>query len=513
MLFNSPEFIFIFLPAVLLLFHGLRVGGRPVAALWALLVASTFFYGWWNPVYLALIGLSIVGNLAVSGLIAAAPKGSVTRKAIVTSGVAANLLVLAYFKYIGFLLSIVTGISGTESPELHVALPLAISFFTFTQISYLLDVHAERTKVDNPLSYALFVVFFPHLIAGPIVHHRELAEQFVPATHKPMDWNDFAVGMTLFAGGLFKKVAIADYASTFVGPVYLNATLGRPIDFIGAWGGALAYSFQLYFDFSGYSDMALGLALLFGIRLPINFLSPYKAASLIDFWRRWHITLSQFLRDYLYVPLGGNRHGRARELFAVTVTMFLGGLWHGAGWTFVLWGLGHGVLLIVNHLWRVVANRRAIRLPSIVGWALTFLAVTVLWVVFRASDLTAAGNMLRAMADPRHVLIPTALEAHMGAFSDVFKYWGWRFDDNRPFFSVQQMVFLSGCFFIVLALPNLYEFLAGFRPALETEKFAVKASRMMWRPSLAWLVLFAVMLSYASLGTMITASEFLYFRF
>ena len=291
--------------------------------------------------------------------------------------------------------------SGAEPVFLNIVLPLGISFFTFQKIALITDAYLGKVERLNALDYMLFVMFFPQLIAGPIVHHSEVMPQF--AARRCVEMSDVALGLTIFVGGLAKKVLFADGAAQFATPVFDAAAAGTAPTFFQAWLGALAYTVQLYFDFSGYSDMAIGAALLFGIRLPINFASPYKATSIIDFWRRWHMTLSRFLRDYLYVPLGGNRRGPARRYMNLGITMVLGGLWHGAGWTFVLWGAMHAGYLGVNHAWRALARRRAFAhrmtpLGNLAGGGMTFLAVVAAWVVFRAADVPTAGLLLRAMA-------------------------------------------------------------------------------------------------------------------
>ncbi|MGH6886959.1 MAG: MBOAT family O-acyltransferase, partial [Geminicoccales bacterium] len=331
MLFNSFEFILAFLPVTLIGFF--LLGGResPRAALSWLVLTSLFFYGWWNPSYLVLIIGSICFNFFVGQRLLAR-----SSKAILGFGVAVNLLSIAYFKYAGFLAFNIEELAGVEVGLEHIVLPLAISFFTFQQIAYLVDAHRGEVRAEGFVNYALFVTFFPQLIAGPIVHHSEVLPQFARRSTYRLDLDNLALGLTVFSIGLFKKVVLADGIATYATPMFAAAQGGYEPTLFEAWGGALAYTFQLYFDFSGYSDMAVGLGLMFNIRIPINFDSPYKAVNVIDFWRRWHITLSRFLRDYLYIPLGGNRRGPERRYVNLMLTMLLGGLWHGAGWTFVI---------------------------------------------------------------------------------------------------------------------------------------------------------------------------------
>jgi alginate O-acetyltransferase complex protein AlgI len=333
MLFNSYTFIFIFLPITLLVFFSIGGKGHHRIAIAWLVAASLFFYGWWNPAYLSLILGSILFNYAVgvalSNLQAQSSASHLTKKIILSFGILVNLFLLAYFKYANFFVDNLNSLSGSNFHLQTIILPLAISFFTFQQITYLVDAYKGETREYNFLHYCLFVTFFPQLIAGPIVHHREMLPQFVKNTIYKFNHQHLAIGLTIFFIGLFKKVVLADGVAVYATPVFEAAEQGVMLTFFEAWAGALAYTFQLYFDFSGYSDMAIGIARMFGIRLPLNFNSPYKSVNIIEFWRRWHITLSRFLRDYLYIPLGGNRKGKFRRYINLMITMLLGGLWHG----------------------------------------------------------------------------------------------------------------------------------------------------------------------------------------
>mgnify|MGYP003343037928 CR=1 FL=1 len=328
MLFNSYPFIFFYLPIVFLLFFQLSKLNKPNAICW-LGLASLFFYGWWNPKYVLLLLSSILFNYTVGKEICRQP--SLKRKKYFLWGsVTANLLLLGFFKYTNFFIEGVNRIGGNLSP-IEIVLPLGISFFTFTQIAFLVDAYRGIAKEYKFSHYLLFVTWFPHLIAGPVLHHKQMMPQFSFFKTYRLNPESIAVGLTLFSIGLFKKVVFADQFALYANPVFDGAHHGQSPMLFEAWIGALAYTLQLYFDFSGYSDMAIGLSRLFNIRLPLNFNSPYKAASIIEFWRRWHMTLSTFLRDYLYIPLGGNRRGPVRHQFNIMVTMLLGGLWHGAG--------------------------------------------------------------------------------------------------------------------------------------------------------------------------------------
>ena len=339
MLFSSYTFLFQFLPAVVLAFAAAR-RHSPRAGILVLAAASLFFYGAWRPVYLLLLLASIAANFAL-GLLMEDP---LRRRTVGTLGVALNLALLCYFKYTNFILDSVSALTGAPLPFVNVVLPLGISFFTFQQIAYLVDVMRGAKVERDIVAYTLFVSFFPHLIAGPLVHHAEMIPQFKRAAHVALGGAGGA-GIAIFAAGLFKKVVIADNLAQFVSPVFAHLDAGGAVDARRGRGFRRCPTrLQIYFDFSGYSDMAIGLALMFGIRLPVNFHSPYKATSIIDFWRRWHITLSRFLRDYLYIPLGGNRLGERRRYLNLMLTMLLGGLWHGAGWNFLIWGGLHGLL-------------------------------------------------------------------------------------------------------------------------------------------------------------------------
>jgi alginate O-acetyltransferase complex protein AlgI len=404
-LFTTGTFLFLFLPATLLVFFGTaRVLGRAAAAAW-LALASLFFYGYWLPVYTILLLASVVANYGFGTLILRHQGG--LRRVWLIVAVTTNLAVLAYFKYANFLLSTANALAGTRFPLLPIILPLGISFFTFTQIAYLADVYAGKVEQRNPIHYLLFVTYFPHLIAGPVLHHAEMMPQFALAENYRPRLENFVVGLAFLVIGLAKKILIADNMAPVANDAFDNR-LQLGIGIGHAWVGVLAYAFQIYFDFSGYSDMAVGLSLLIGVQLPYNFSSPYKARSIIEFWRRWHMTLSRFLRDYLYFALGGNRKGRVRRHVNLLVTMLLGGLWHGAAWTFVIWGGLHGIFLVVNHGWRYLCERygfisTALKRPlAALLWdglatALTLTCVLIAWVFFRAKSLAAANAMLTSM--------------------------------------------------------------------------------------------------------------------
>ena len=406
LLFTSGEFLFVFLPITLVVFFGVgRLLGAAAAAAW-LVLASLSFYGYWRIEHTVLLMASIACNYAFGEwILRARQERKTTARMLLALAIAANLAALAYYKYADFFLRSAADLSGAHIPLLGVILPLGISFFTFTQIAYLVDVHAGKVIERNPLHYALFVTYFPHLIAGPVLHHSEMMPQFRLAQIYRPQLRNFAIGLSFLLLGLCKKVLVADSVAPIANMVFGH---DPQVDLAAsaAWLGVTAYTLQIYFDFSGYSDMAVGLSLLFGVRLPYNFNSPYQAWNITEFWRRWHMTLSRFLRDYLYVPLGGNRHGRARRYINLMITMLLGGLWHGASWTFVIWGGLHGAYLVVNHGWLWLRERLgwksagdtpAAIVGRVAGVALTMLCVMVGWVFFRAPDTLSARSILGSM--------------------------------------------------------------------------------------------------------------------
>ena len=373
-----------------------------------------------------------------------------------------------------------------------IILPIGISFYTFTQIAFLVDAWGGEAEEYDPVHYALFVTYFPHLVAGPILHHKEMMPQFKALSPARLRTDDLAVGLTIFIIGLFKKVVLADGVARFVPYAFAPDT---PPDLVGAWTGVLAYTLQLYFDFSGYSDMAIGLSRMFGVDLPLNFASPYKATSIIEFWRRWHITLSRFLRAYLYIPLGGNRQGSGRRYANLLATMLLGGLWHGAGWTFVLWGALHGAYLAANHLWREVKTRLGLfggpttRLRLVVAGGVTFIAVVVAWVPFRAASLAQAGEVLAGMAGMNGLALPAPLDEGSVALA-----WAW----------------ILGLLAITWLAPNTQEIMARYLPQMRD---ATGATGLLgWRLDLRYAALAAIA-AVIALGHLGNVSEFIYFQF
>ncbi|MEM7541602.1 MAG: MBOAT family protein [Pseudomonadota bacterium] len=519
MLFNSYIFLFLFLPVCAGVFFALSAAAKSHRApLYWLVFSSLVFYGYWNPVYLYLIGFSITSNYFFAALIARYRQ----HYFLLVAGVTFNLALIAYFKYAYFMVDNVNQIASTSYSIDAIVLPLAISFFTFQQIAYLVDVHKRRAERCDFAEYVLFVTFFPQLIAGPIVHHREMMPQFQrPATYR-LDFDNLSIGLTIFFLGLFKKVALADTVAIYADSLFGLAESGTPLSFFEAWAAATAYSFEIYFDFSAYSDMAVGLARMLNIKLPINFNSPYKATNIVEFWRCWHMTLSRFLRDYLYVPLGGNRKGKLRRYLNLLLTMLIGGLWHGAAWNFVLWGGLHGCYLVCNHVWRrwsPLRERKAGIRRFVYRWvcrAATFGLVTIAWVYFRETDVSVATRIVETMLGFHGISLSVSLQPNFVAlfgthatgylqFSGIFPS-----ADLHPSFVLYLLVLLIA----VWLMPNVYDWMASVDPVLlpDSSIRSGTSSSIQWRPSA--LVFIAILLiAFYSLSELGNEREFLYFQF
>jgi len=513
MLFNSYIFLFVFLPITLAGFHLIgSKGHRRIAISWLVLM-SLFFYGWWNPIYLGLILISILTNYGIALALEEKPA-----KSILSAGIILNLALLAYFKYANFFIDNLNLITDSNITLERIILPLAISFFTFQQITFLIDAFRGETREHNFLQYCLFVTFFPQLIAGPIVHHKEMLPQFAKDSLYRLRSSNLAIGSTIFFIGLFKKVVIADEIALHATPVFLAAEEGVTLTFFEAWGGALAYTFQLYFDFCGYSEMALGAARMFGVILPINFYSPYRANNIIEFWRRWHITLSRFLRDYLYIPLGGSRRGTGRRYINLTITMLLGGLWHGAAWTFVIWGGLHGIYLVINHGWNAIKSKLAINpskapsfIGSVAGRTITFTAVVIAWVIFRAESISGATRMYEGMLGLNGFSLPRLFTPFVTLINDFSPETHAVAQGLGTFGSPYGAIKIFILIFIAGAAPNTIDLLKNHHPALGSEAFPAD-SKIEWKPNARWAILIALITVFA-LSSLTKASEFLYFQF
>jgi D-alanyl-lipoteichoic acid acyltransferase DltB (MBOAT superfamily) len=496
MLFNSQQYIALFLPLVVGGFYLLARAPNLLRIYW-LVAASLVFYGLWNPVFLWVLGGSITVNYGLARAIDATRGRPHASRWLTGLGIAGNLTLLGYFKYANFFVDNLNALTGSAIALAPIVLPLGISFFTFQKIAFLVDVRQGLARSLRFADYLLFVTFFPQLVSGPITHHAEVMPQFQAGRLGAQPWNNLAVGLTIFFIGLWKKVIIADPLGAFAGPVF-HAAEQSGVDALHAWCATLAYTMQIYFDFSGYTDMAIGAARLFGITLPLNFHSPYKSLSIVDFWRRWHMTLSRFLRDYLYFPLGGNRRGPVRRYFNIAVVMLLGGLWHGAAWKFAIWGGLHGIYLGVNHAWTAATGTRAMKrglVYRLAAWALTFVAVLHAWVFFRAESLAGAISMLQSMYGA--AVPPSVLKGHIA----------WR------------GLVLASIF--ALLLPNTQQIMRLARPALTNVSLALPHVRLLprrmralatWQPNWQWAV-FSVIAFFSALATLSQPTEFLYWSF
>ena len=513
MLFSSAEYLFLFLPIVLVVFVYLsRTGSTETQINW-LILASIIFYGSWNPYFVILIIFSIVVNFLIGRMLTLRKEHG---RAWLIVGVSFNIGLLAYFKYANFFVENLSALGLWLIPMPKIILPLAISFFTFQQIAYLVDVARGECKEYKFRHYALFVLFFPQLIAGPIVHHREMMPQFEALRARGKLWPDVAIGLTIVSIGLFKKVVLADSLAEYADPLFLAAARGTPLNTIDSWVATFSFSFQIYFDFSGYSDMAIGSARLFGIRLPENFRSPYKASSIIDFWRRWNMTLSRFLRDYLYITLGGNRNGSAQRYRNLFITMLLGGLWHGAAWTFVFWGGLQGLYLCVNHAWRYVLERSGLKGFGS-GWLLTplyifitFVASSLAFVMFRATGVKSALAILKPGFFQFSMQAPPILKeqlssSFLGEFSAIV---GKGVGTYLPVYAL-----LVTCAFVCWALPNTQQYMWRYDPVIEGGSGeTTKRSSLQWSPNWIAACTVALLLS-VSLLSLSSVTEFIYFQF
>lgn len=479
MLFNSLIYIFIFLPITIIIYSLLlKKHLLAISKLW-LIISSIIFYAYYDPKYTFLLLISMlinftIGNLFHEKLFA----DSIKRKLLLVTGLVFNILLLGYYKYANFFIDNVNALFHSDISIQKIILPLGISFFTFTQISYLVDEYKKEAKEYNFINYMLFVTFFPHLIAGPILHHKEIIPQFSEKRRKIFQYKNLIIGIFLFTIGLFKKVILADSFSTYVNYGYGSAE----ISMLEGWIVVLSYTLQIYFDFSGYTDMALGSAKMLNIDLPVNFNSPYKANSIQDFWRRWHITLSRFLRDYVYIPLGGNRKGETRTYFNLLITMLIGGLWHGASWMFILWGGIHGLALCVNKIWQ----KTKINIANWINITLTFVFINFTWVIFRADSFVQVKKILYSLFDFHNFIIPKT-------YGLTFK-----FIENR-----------YECIILLLPLAMLLIFVAkNSNQIISDIKFEKK------NVSILMSIVFALIFIMSIIKTIaVPYSEFIYFNF
>lgn len=452
MLFNSYEYILLFLPVALIVYFLLnRTLSSRVGVAW-LVVASLFFYSYWNIRYLPLILISIAVNYLTGSILSRQPG----RRNLLPLGLCFNLGLLGYYKYTDFFINNINHLTGNHLLLLHVVLPLGISFFTFTQIAYLVDAYRGEVKEYSLLNYALFVTFFPHLLAGPIIHHREMMPQFQSEDNKGLNYENLCRGLFLVSLGLFKKVIIADAFAVWANYGFDTAS---SLTLLEAWITSLSYTLQLYFDFSAYTDMAIGSALMFNIRLPINFNSPYKSKSIQEFWRRWHITLGRFLRDYIYIPLGGNQRGETRIYLNLLITFLLGGLWHGAAWTFVFWGFLHGLGLVINRAWR----KMGLHMHKALAWFITFNFVNIAWVFFRAQTWGDAAKVLSGMLGQHGLSLPVSLSNYLSSLTAYgVRFGGFQLPGDLKWAALMLAAFII----VVVGFKNSMEWESRFKPNL-----------------------------------------------
>jgi alginate O-acetyltransferase complex protein AlgI len=524
-LFNSYEFVFGFLPICVIGYRLLGQWYGSSRALW-ILAASIFFYGWWSPRSIWILLISILINYVAGVIILDYRRRKNLRAArsALLCAIFIDLTALGIFKYTDFIITNINWLAGLSIPEAHIVLPIGISFFTFTQIAYLVDIWREFAPDYTLTRFGLFVSYFPHLIAGPILHHAQMMPQFDRMEDSRVRREDIAAGCLYFVFGLAKKVLIADSFAEYATPIFTAARDGHNILLGTAWLGALAYTFQLYFDFSGYCDMAIGMSRMLGIELPINFNSPYKSRNIIDFWRRWHITLSAFLRDYVYIPLGGNRRGLVRRYLNLMATMLIGGLWHGANWTFVFWGGLHGVYLVINHLSIAYRKRRqllldpsrpllAISQPLTLFFArsMTFVAVVVGWVFFRAETFRAALDLLAGMLGLNGISLPPWTTTVSAPLVRLLGNTNVRFDGIFAGAAIPTSRYAAALLavgFLLICMPNVSELVTASIASRSTSARHRFMPRIDWPMGLAVGLLFCICMVYLKAN-----SEFLYFQF
>jgi alginate O-acetyltransferase complex protein AlgI len=462
MLFSAPEFIFLFLPAIIVAILVLQRLRLPVLTKVTILASSFCFYGWWNYKYIGLLALSILINFLLGTLLTGSnPRPLFRKKHVLILGLIFNIGLLSYFKYTNFLLVNLNHLFNTSFTTFSIVLPLAISFFTFQQISFLIDCYWKRVANLDLLDYSIFVAFFPQLIAGPIVRLVEVENQIRNLGKARISFSNINLGLFVFFIGLFKKTVIADYWARYSD---LGFSSEQQLNFFEAWTTSIAFSFQLYFDFSAYSDMAVGLAAILGITIPWNFLSPYKARNIREFWQRWHITLNNFLTNYLFFPLVGRNRSQNAIFRTILITFLISGLWHGAGWTFILWGLMHGLAICVYQLW----NKNGVRLHLIISWTITFLFINIANSMFRSPDVSYFWMIIKGMAGAGGLVLPHYLGWQFPALNGVTDFLGITYGNWLAALgwldSKTLAAAMVGSFLVVLSFPNTKLLMQRFRP-------------------------------------------------
>lgn len=496
MLFSTFIFILGFLPIVFLIYFYLAKKKYIIGSKIWLIVASLFFYSWWNPIYLPLIIASVFFNFILTNkMLTAQEEQFWNKKKLLLIGLVFNVGLLIYFKYMDFFINNINTLTSSELALLHLALPLGISFYTLQQIAFIVDSYEGLVKKKNFLDYTLFVIFFPQLIAGPIVHYKEVMPQFESLKNKIFNHDNIALGMFIFALGLFKKVVIAD---TFATWVHQGFDVQYTLSFFDAWITSLSYTFQLYFDFSGYSDMAIGIALLFNIKLPQNFNSPLKATGMIDYWKRWHITLTNFITSYIYTPIvrSFSKLTFHKAMFATLIVFLISGMWHGAGWTFIFWGLVHGAGVVINHYWQ---KKMKIKLPTYLAWFITFNFLNFGNVFFRAPDFERAWSILGSMLDYNTILVSDYLIRRMHYLEFSVEHIK-AYSSEFSFVDIDSVLMIIIGFVVSLSFKNSHQFMQQF----STQK-VIPFSWYVW--SVLLMVFSFIVMSFQ------TTTEFLYFNF
>ena len=466
MLFSSIPFIFLFLPITWCAYFGLgKLFNHTVAKVW-LVLACLFFYGWFNPPYLWIICSSVIVNYLLAE--AMGHSGAGARKCCFWLGLLFNLGMIGYYKYYDFFIGTVNSVFGQSFALKHILLPLGISFFTFQQMSYLYDIWSGNLKKNySLLDYTLFVTFFPQLIAGPIVLPQEMMPQFADKNNQHVNYSNCAAGLYLFSIGFVKKIIFADFFAIWANEGFA----ANRICMFDAWLAMIGYTYQLYFDFSGYCDMAIGLGRMFNIKIPLNFNSPYKSGSIQEFWRNWHITLGRFLTTFVYIPLGGSKKGIFRTLFNLMVTFLVSGLWHGASWLFIIWGALHGIAICIHRIW---SKALKLKMPAFPAIALTFLFVGFAFVIFRAENMAEALKIYKGMFDFSTIKMMNSEYWHQCSSSSLF-------------------MFIVGSL-MLFACPNAATRIDDFKPSVRN-------------------AVFTVLLFVAGVFTLNRLSPFIYFNF
>ena len=531
MLFNSYAFLLCFLPISLTTFYQIAKQKKQNLSKYWLILVSLIFYGWWQPSLLFFLAFSISINYGLSIFIIKQNVLNIKSNFWLTIGVFFNLFLLGYFKYFNFFVESFNYSLNTNFSFTNIIVPLGISFITFEQISYLVDASKGKNSNHNFLNYCLFITFFPKLVSGPIIRYKELIPQFTDKSNLLFDSENISVGITIFTVGMFKKLVFADRLAPYTLMIYSAAGDGVHLTFAEAWIGVLALYLQLYFDFSGYSDMAIGVARMFGIKLPLNFDSPYKASNINQFWTRWHMSLTRFFRDYLYFPLSKKLKTfsltlQQQTVVNIMITMTLTGIWHGSGWNFLIWGALHGLYLSCYQIWRNWRKNKGWDSKNdrwwyrLIAWGLTFFAWTFALVLAKTKTLAAAVVVWRGMLGLNGISIPPFLQDRLS----FLKSLGIQFDGLMPNFSTQASTVLPLIFILMVVVwftPNTQQWMGQYSPALDY--FSLKKAlntknqfwqKLQWQPKTKWAITITIMTIYSlHVLSLSQSNRFIYFNF